>query len=66
MPSNAGKSSTALPSDSARLPEPRRIGHELQEEQEEARRKQDEAWQQLNLLLQAGVAHEKGDFYPYR
>ncbi|RMI19783.1 MAG: DUF1998 domain-containing protein, partial [Calditrichaeota bacterium] len=36
------------------------------EEQDRARRKQDEALRQLNLLRQIGVSREEGDFYPYR
>jgi len=36
------------------------------EELEEARRRQDEALRQRNLLLQVGVAREESDFYPYR
>ncbi|GIV55415.1 MAG: DEAD/DEAH box helicase [Candidatus Kapaibacterium sp.] len=31
-----------------------------------AKRRQDEARRQLNLLLQVNVAREEGDFYPYR
>lgn len=34
--------------------------------QERAKRLQDEALRQLNLLLQQDVAREEGDFYPYR
>lgn len=34
--------------------------------QEKARRMQDEAIRQRNLLLQQNVAREEGDFYPYR
>ena len=36
------------------------------EEQQEARRLQDEAIRQRNLLLQVGTAPEESDFYPYR
>ncbi|MGC8724814.1 MAG: DEAD/DEAH box helicase [Acidobacteriota bacterium] len=36
------------------------------EEQNEARRMQDEALRQMNLLLQSGVSREEADFYPYR
>ncbi|MEW5764478.1 MAG: DEAD/DEAH box helicase [Acidobacteriota bacterium] len=36
------------------------------EEQSEARRMQDEALRQRNLLLQTGVGREEADFYPYR
>jgi Lhr-like helicase len=36
------------------------------EEQNEARRMQDEALRQRNLLLQSGVSREEADFYPYR
>ncbi len=36
------------------------------EGQQRAKRRQDEARRQLNLLLQVNVAREEGDFYPYR
>ena len=36
------------------------------EQQQEARRQQDEAVRQRNLLLQVDVAREESDFYPYR
>jgi len=36
------------------------------EDQEKARRLQEEATRQRNLLLQQDVAREEGDFYPYR
>ncbi len=36
------------------------------EQQQEARRQQDEAIRQRNLLLQIDVAREESDFYPYR
>ncbi|QUW02005.1 DEAD/DEAH box helicase [Chloracidobacterium validum] len=36
------------------------------EAQDKARRQQDEAIRQRNLLLQQGVAREEADFYPYR
>ncbi|PWH16876.1 MAG: DEAD/DEAH box helicase [Anaerolineae bacterium] len=36
------------------------------EAQERAKRKQDEARRQLNLLLQINVQSEESDFYPYR
>jgi len=36
------------------------------EEQTEARRQEDEALRQRNLLLQVEVAREESDFYPYR
>ncbi len=39
--------------------------HQL-DEQAVARRKQDEALRQRNLLLQIDVSREEGDFYPYR
>jgi hypothetical protein len=38
----------------------------IREAQEEARRLQDEALRQRNLLLQIEVAREESDFYPYR
>ncbi|WP_322508998.1 DEAD/DEAH box helicase [Anaerolinea sp.] len=37
-----------------------------QEDQERAKRKQEEARRQLNLLLQIEVTREESDFYPYR
>ncbi|MEM4412676.1 MAG: DEAD/DEAH box helicase [Candidatus Caldarchaeum sp.] len=36
------------------------------EAQQQARRLQEEALRQCNLLLQVGVAREESDFYPYR
>jgi hypothetical protein len=36
------------------------------DEQEIARRRQDEALRQLNLLRQINTSREEGDFYPYR
>ncbi len=36
------------------------------EDQDRARKKEEEAQRQINLLRQIGVAREEGDFYPYR
>ncbi len=49
--------------EAARLEEDRARGAKAQES---AKRKQEEARRQLNLLLQVDVKPEEGDFYPYR
>lgn len=43
----------------------RRIARK-REEQDEAKRREDEAERQLNLLLQRNTQREESDFYPYR